>query len=361
MHVVLFADSPIENWPSMDRYARSLFRALQQIAPEHEFCLLVPPDPPIGLRGRLFLLWRLCWYPLWARRFAADVYHILDHSYGHLLWGLDRDRTVVTIHDVAPLFFPGHSLGVSRLAWQVAWKGAQHALQWITDSEFTKRELLAHTNRSPRNITPIPLGVDSAFYPLPAEEVNEWRKGLGLGTEKVILHVGHCQPRKNMERLLTALALLNRQRVAFHFIQVGGVFTPAQRRLLESSGLDHHVRQMSRVSEEDLVGLYNVADVFVLPSLYEGFGLPVLEAMACGTPVVAANAASLPEVVGDAGLLVDPRSPEAIAEAIAQVLEDPSLASHLRERGLQRAREFTWERTARETLELYHRVLEERK
>jgi glycosyltransferase involved in cell wall biosynthesis len=161
-----------------------------------------------------------------------------------------------------------------------------------------------------------------------------------------------------MERLLTALALLNRQRVAFHFIQVGGVFTPAQRRLLESSGLEHHVRQMSRVSEEELVGLYNVADVFVLPSLYEGFGLPVLEAMACGTPVVAANAASLPEVVGDAGLLVDPRSPEAIAEAIAQVLEDPALASDLRERGFQRARAFTWEQNALRTLEVYHRVLE---
>jgi glycosyltransferase involved in cell wall biosynthesis len=357
MRVVLFADSPRENWPSMDRYARSLFRALQQIAPEHEFRLLVPPDPPIGLRGRLFPLWRLCWYPLWARRFAADVYHVLDHSYGHLLWGLDRDRTVVTIHDVAPLFFPGHSLGVSRLAWQIAWKGAQHALQWITDSDFTKRELLSHTNKSPRNITPIPLGVDSTFCPLPAQ-VNEWRERLGLSKAKVVLHVGHCQPRKNMERLLTALALLNRQRVAFHFIQVGGVFTPAQRRLLESSGLEHHVRQMSRVSEEELVGLYNVADVFVLPSLYEGFGLPVLEAMVCGTPVVAANAASLPEVVGDAGLLVDPRSPEAIAEAIAQVLEDPALASDLRERGFQRARAFTWEQNALRTLEVYHRVLE---
>ena len=360
MRVVLFADSPRENWPSMDRYARSLFRALQRVAPEHEFRLMVPPDPPIGLRGRLFLLWRLCWYPLWARRFTADVYHILDHSYGHLLWGLDGNLTVVTIHDVAPLFFPGHFLGISHLTWRVAWKGAQRALQWITDSDFTKRELLSHTNKNPRNITPIPLGVDSAFYPLPAEEVNEWRKSLGLGTEKVILHVGHCQPRKNLERLLTALALLSKRGIGFHFIQVGGVFTPAQRRLLESSGLERHVRQMSRVSEEDLVGLYNMANVFVLPSLYEGFGLPVLEAMACGTPVIAADAASLPEVVGDAGLLVDPRSPEDIAEAIAQVLKDPALASDLRERGLRRAREFTWERTARGTLEAYHQVLEDR-
>jgi glycosyltransferase involved in cell wall biosynthesis len=200
--------------------------------------------------------------------------------------------------------------------------------------------------------------VDSNFHPLSEEQIGEWRKKLGLGAKKAILHVGHCQPRKNVERLLTALELLNRQRVAFHFIQVGGVFTPAQRRLLESSGLEHHVRQVSRVSEEDLVRLYNVADVFVLPSLYEGFGLPVLEAMACGTPVVAANAASLPEVVGDAGLLVDPRSPEAIAKAIAQVLGDPALASDLRERGLRRAREFTWERTAEQTMHVYTNIAE---
>jgi len=356
MRVVLFADSPRENWPSMDRYARSLFGVLQQIAPEHEFRLLVPPDPPIGLRGRLFLLWRMVWYPLWARGFAANVYHILDHSYGHLLWGLDGDRTVVTIHDVAPLFFPGHSLGLSRLAWRVSWKEVQKARWWITDSEFTRRELLDLVRKTPDTIVPIPLGVESIFRSLSEEQIDEWRVKLGLGVEKVILHVGHCQPRKNLEKLLTALASLSRRGVAFHFVQVGGIFTPAQRRLLASSGIEHRVRQMSRVPEETLVGLYNIADVFVLPSLYEGFGLPVLEAMACGTPVVVANVASLPEVVGDAGLLVDPHSSEAMAEGILRVLTDPSLADRLRERGLQRARDFTWERTACETLAVYQKV-----
>ncbi|MBC7232032.1 MAG: glycosyltransferase family 4 protein [Chloroflexi bacterium] len=356
MRVVLFADSPRENWPSMDRYARSLFAALQQIAPEHEFRLLVPPDPPIGLRGRLFLLWRMVWYPLWARGFAANVYHILDHSYGHLLWGLDGDRTVVTIHDVAPLFFPGHFLGLSSLAWRIAWKGDQKAKWWITVSNFTRCEALNFVNKNPEEVIPIPEGVEPHFHPLPEEQTGEWRERLGLGTEKVILHVGHCQPRKNLERLLTALALLSRKGVAFHFVQVGGVFTPAQRCLLASSGIEHRVRQMSHVSEETLVGLYNIADVFVLPSLYEGFGLPVLEAMACGTPVVAANVASLPEVVGDAGLLVNPHSSEAMAEGILRVLTDPSLADRLRERGLQRARDFTWERTACETLAVYQKV-----
>ncbi|MBC7261793.1 MAG: glycosyltransferase family 4 protein [Chloroflexi bacterium] len=355
MRVALFADSPRENWPSMDRYAHSLFSALQRLAPEHEFHLLVPPDPPIGLRGRLFLLWRLLWYPFWARRFSAEVYHILDHSYGHLLWGLDGNRTVVTVHDVAPFYY-GYFLRPSYLAWQIAWKGAQKARWWITVSNFTRREALGFVSKNPIEVMPIPAGVEPDFHPLPEEQTSKWREKLGVGTEKVILHVGHCQPRKNLERLLTALALLSKQGVDFHFIQVGGVFTLAQRHLLESSGIEHRVRQMSRVSEEALVELYNMADVFVLPSLYEGFGLPVLEAMACGTPVIAANAASLPEVVGDAGLLVNPYSSEALAEGILRVLIDPSLADRLRERGLQRARDFTWERTARETLGVYQKV-----
>lgn len=356
MRVILFADSPRENWPSMDRYARSLFKALQRLAPEHEFRLLVPPDSPMGLRGRLFLLWRLCWYPLWARRFTADVYHILDHSYGHLLWGLDGNRTVVTVHDVAPLYFHGHFLSLSHLAWQIAWKGAQRARWWITVSNFTRCEVLGFVNKKPMELIPIPEGVEPSFHPLSEGQKSVWRKKLSLGAEKIVLHVGHCQPRKNMEKLLAALTLLSKWKTAFHFIQVGGVFTPAQRRLIQDSGIEHHVRQMRRVTEGDLIRLYNIADVFVLPSLYEGFGLPALEAMACGTPVVAANTASLPEVVGTAALLVDPQSPQAIAEAIAHVLSDTALAMQMRQQGLERARQFTWERTARETLAVYQEI-----
>lgn len=356
MRVILFADSPRENWPSMDRYARSLSEALQRLAPEHEFHLLVPPNPPTGLRGRLFLLWRLFRYPLWVRRFSADVYHVVDHSYGHLLWGLDGSRTVVTVHDVAPFYFHGHFLSLSHIAWQVAWKGAQKARCWITVSNFTRREALGFARRSPMEVIPIPEGVGPDFHPLPEDQTGEWRKKLGLGVERIVLHVGNCQPRKNIERLLAALILLSKQGVDFRFVQVGGVFTPAQRRLLEGSGIEHHVRQMSRVTEGDLIRLYNIADVFVLPSLYEGFGLPALEAMACGTPVVAANTASLPEVVGTAALLVDPQSPQAIAEAIAQVLSDTALAEQMRQRGLERAKQFTWERTAHETLSVYREI-----
>lgn len=357
MRVHLFADSPWENWPSMDRYARSLFRALGQVAPEVDFRLLVPPDPPPGLGGRLFVLWRMLAYPLWARYHPADVYHVLDHSYGHLLFALDESRTAVTVHDIAPFLFPGRRWGLSYLAWEAAWRGAQRAAQWIAISDFTRSELTARAGQSAPRLSRIYYGVESHFRPLSTSERALWRVEWGAGDSSIVLHIGHCQPRKNVEGLLSALALLTRQGLDFQFFQVGGTFTSSQQRLVESLGLKERVRQIKRISkDEKLVGLYNIADVLVLPSLYEGFGFPVLEAMACGTPVVASNVASLPEVVGDAGLLVDPRNPQAIADAIIRVLSNSALATELRRRGLERAKMFTWERAARETMKVYQEL-----
>jgi glycosyltransferase involved in cell wall biosynthesis len=134
--------------------------------------------------------------------------------------------------------------------------------------------------------------------------------------------------------------------------------TREQSELVESCQLERHVLLLGRVSEPVLVGLYNLADVLVFPSFHEGFGFPILEAMACGTPVVAADAASLPEVVGDAGLLVDPRRPEEISEATADVLTDAALAAELRHRGLARARQFTWSKTAEQTADVYRSLVD---
>jgi glycosyltransferase involved in cell wall biosynthesis len=267
---------------------------------------------------------------------------------------------VVTVHDIAPLLFPGRRWGLSSLAWRLAWRGAQKASWWITVSEFTRCEVLAKTSRSQERVITIWEGVDDHFRPISERMVKEFRKNWGFDSKKAVLHVGHCRPRKNVEGLLHALALLRQRGMDVLLIQVGGSFSPIQRQIVHSLRLEQSACQWKYVPEDDLVTLYNVADVFVLPSFYEGFGLPVLEAMACGTPVVAANVASLPEVVGDAGLLVNPRDPEAIAEAIARVLDDRALAADLQARGLERARQFTWERTARETLKVYQRVSEDK-
>ncbi len=359
MRVHLFADSPRENWPSMDRYARSLYDALRRIAPEVDFRLLVPPDPPFGLGGWLFIMWRMLAYPLWARHYPADIYHILDHSYGHLLFALDGSRTVVTVHDLAPFLFPGRRWGLSRLAWKLAWRGTQRATWLLTDSDFAKREWATRSRKGANRVTTIYLGVGPHFHPLAKDERTLWRERGEVGHRSLILHVGHCQPRKNLEGLLMALALLADRKVDFLFIQVGGGFSQAQQCLIESLGLGKKVRQITRVSEEELIGLYNAADVFVLPSLYEGFGFPVLEAMACGTPVVCSDWELFHEVCGDAALFADPHNPKAIADAIARTLSDPALAEELRQRGLERAKVFAWERTARETMAVYRQVMEE--
>jgi glycosyltransferase involved in cell wall biosynthesis len=124
-------------------------------------------------------------------------------------------------------------------------------------------------------------------------------------------------------------------------------------------GLENHMHFMGFVPEDDLPALYNGADLFAFPSLYEGFGLPVLEAMACGTPVITSNVSSLPEVAGNAALLVDPYNVDELAGAIRRILSDPALAADLRARGLERARQFSWERTAQETLEVYRNVLQQ--
>ncbi len=352
----LFRDHPAENWPSMERYANGLENALRALAPPSLLITSkIPPAPWPIPRG--LLLRRMLSYPLWSRRHQGDLNHVLDHSYGHLLFGLDPERTVVTVHDLAPLLFPGKRLGLSQLAWQLAWKGALRARRLIAVSAFTRQMLIEHSRVSPERIVVIPEGVEPAFRPLPEEAVEELRRRYALPDAPLLLHVGHTQPRKNLEGLLHALAIVRRRDSRVVLLQIGGVPTARQRALVESLGLRNAVHFLGPVSESDLIAFYNLADVFVFPSLYEGFGFPPLEAMACGTPVVASHAASLPEVVGDAGLLVDPRDPEAMAEAIYHVLQDAELAEELRRRGLERARQFTWERTARETLAVYEAML----
>lgn len=354
--VVLFRDHPAENWFSMERYADGLEKALRSLAPpDLRITSVVPPAPWPVPRG--LLLRRMIAYPSWARRRQGDINHVLDHSYGHLLLALDPTRTVVTVHDIAPLLFPGKPWGVSRLSWLLSWRGTLRAERLIAVSAYMRRTLIGRFALSPDRVIFIPEGVEPTFHPLPREEVREFRRARGLPEGPLLLHVGHTQPRKNLEGLLRALALLRRWDSRIRLIQVGGTPTAKQRQLIASLGLQGAVLFLGTVSDEDLVVLYNVADVFVFPSLYEGFGFPLLEAMACGTPVVAGNTSSVPEVVGDAGLLVNPRSPEAIADAVRRVLADGDLAEDLRRRGLARAQTFTWERTARETLAVYETLL----
>jgi len=277
---------------------------------------------------------------------------------GTMLWSpsntgpLAVRRQVVTIHDVVPLDHP-EWLNPRFAAWYrfLIPRLAQRAGRVIVVSEFTKKRLLVHCGVRPEKITVIHLGADKRFRPRPANEVARARATLAIPDGPYVLAVGSLEPRKNLGRLLAAWAeVLPELPPDVTLVVAGGkgkrmVFAdvPELRRLPERVCLTGYV------PDELLPSLYAGAGVFIYPSVYEGFGLPPLEAMACGTPVIVGNRASLPEVVGDAGISVNPYDIDAIATAIAQVLVDPAIGAKLAPAALQRASRFSWDRAATQT------------
>jgi len=223
-----------------------------------------------------------------------------------------------------------------------------------------KADVERHLRLPPERVRVVPLAAAPSFRPLEdATKMAAVRAKYDL-PERFILNVGALEPGKNQATLVRAFRRLRRGGVEQALVIAG---PPAWRyerllRLVDRLGLTDEVRFLGYVPAEDLVALYNLADLFAFPSLYEGFGLPPLEAMACGTPMVCSNAASLPEVVGDAAITVDPYDVEGLAQAMHRVLTDASLREELRAKGLAQAKQFTWERTARETVAVYRQVLE---
>ena len=293
----------------------------------------------------------------------GDVNHIVDHGYGHLAYSLDPRRTVVTFHDALLLKLQARELPTTAYPWftmrghSLSLAAIRRVARVIAISESSRDDLLRLAGYPPERVRIVPHAVSERFRPR-IESPSE--NGKGPNRPARILHVGHCGSSKNIEGILRALpALVRRLGPQLVFVKVGGPFTRGQLALISRLGINGHVQHLGTVPEADLPGVYADADLLLMPSLYEGFGLPVLEAMACGTPVIASNQGSLPEVVGDAGVLVEPTDIEQIADAAERLLEDASLRADLRKRGLERARAFTWERTARETLAVYQEVYEE--
>ncbi len=272
---------------------------------------------------------------------------------------------VVTIYDLAYLHYPSHY----SKSWLWYMKVlvplvARRAAAIIVISEHTKRDVQQHLNLPSRKVHTVHLGVDNRrFRPLAASETAPVAARYRLDFP-FILHVGTLAARKNIPTLLKAVSRLKRSGFwhGRRLVLAGGV-SPGLAGHVEVKAtvkrlrLEQDVVFLGHVPDEDVPALYSLADLLVMPSLYEGFGLPPLEAMACGTPVVASDATSLPEVVGDAGLLVPPREARALAEAIETVLSDSELRNRMVEGGLARASAFTWERAAEETASVYRRVL----
>jgi len=277
---------------------------------------------------------------------------------GQLLWSpsntgpLTISRQVVTIHDVVPIDHP-EWLNPRFAAWYrfLTPKLARRVARVITDSEFTKSRLLETTGVSDDKVIVVRLGVDTRFVPQDREQVESAIHKLRLPTSRYVLSLGSLEPRKNLGRLLRAWEVIYRRLPEDVWLVVSGakgkslVFQDVP----ELEALPPRVFLTGHVPDELLPSLYAGAMAFAYLSVYEGFGLPPLEAMAYGTPTLVGNRASLPEVVGDAAIQVDPFDIEAIADGLLRLIEDGSLRAVLREKGLERAGQFNWDKTAEQT------------
>jgi len=270
---------------------------------------------------------------------------------------------VATIHDLSFEHIPETFKRRSRVQLRLTVRAtARRAAHVIAPSEYTRRDLVETYGLDPARVTAIPLAVAPRFRPVAdAAELARVRGRYGIKGEYV-LAVGSIQPRKNLARLVRAYSALRRGRGRSNLPQLVLVGKKAwlygdTLTAIEEERLGDSVVLTGYVSEGDLPALYTGALLFAYPSFYEGFGLPPLEAMSCGAPVLTGNRTSLPEVVGDAGLTVDPFDTGALADGLARLIDDDALRAHLRERGLQRARSFDWRDTARMTLQVYRRVM----
>ena len=269
-------------------------------------------------------------------------------------------RTVTTVHDLShhiyPEFHPPARIDYMRRMLPDSLKRASHV---ITVSESARQDLITHFAHPPERITAIPLGANPAFRPHSAAELAPVLARWGLQAQRYSLYVGTIEPRKNLDRLLTAYEALPPALRAQHpLVMAGGAGWHCQATLARmaraaSAGWLHYLRY---IPQADLPALYAGARLFVYPSLYEGFGLPVLEAMASGTAVITSNVSSLPEVAGSAALLIDPEDTAALTTALAQALQDDAWRQQARRAGLARAAQFSWGQCVAATVQVYQRL-----
>jgi glycosyltransferase involved in cell wall biosynthesis len=355
------------------RYTREMVKALAKADTHSAYRLFVadanaidspPPAPNFNwCTTRLNQRWlaRL-WYRLQLRlpveswTGPLDLFHQPDFFLPPVRTGT---RTIVTVHDLSFERQPPDTIMPGMEAHLKKWvpRSVQQADHVIAVSKATRQDLIELYQTPPEKITVLYHGVTPEFQPItnPAQ-LAAVRQKYGLGNNPFILSVSTIQPRKNYQRLIRALAQIDS---SYALVIAGGKGWGYEAVFEEVSrlGLEKRVHFPGFIADADLPALYSTASVFVYPSLYEGFGLPILEAMACGTPVVASNQSSLPEVVGEAGLLVDPYNVDAIAAAMSQLLHNPNLQQQLSSAGQQQAKNFTWDGMACELLKLYRQLL----
>lgn len=379
MRIGLDARYASDHFPGIGRYIVSLAQALADLEHGHTLVLICGAGAAserysladlaraqnvelVQARSGPFSARQQYELPRLARRLGLDVLH--SPYFIKPYFGLPCP-SVVTIYDTLGWRYP-HTLSrrgrlLYRLTMGLAIRSADAI---ITISESARAELARAYGLAPARVTVTPLAAEGRFQPQPPAAIEALRQRLGLD-RPYVLYLGSNKPHKNLERLVRAWEQAEAAGATggAELLLAGHEDPrhPVIRRLVAEMGLDRQVRLMPNIPDADLPALYAGALFFAFPSYYEGFGLPPLEAMACGTAVLCASTSSLPEVVGDAALTVDPFSPRTIAAGLIQLLRDPALRSELSERGLRRSREFTWRRSALGTLRVYESAASSRR
>ena len=350
-------------------YIRNILVELSRLDRDTEYVVLCRPDDVDAgdVLGRNFRM-----VPETAATYSvAEQFKIplslaregvrLVHEPHYVLPPLLRCRSVVTIHDCIHLMFPEYL--PNRLAYYYAkgsmWTASRKSDRILTVSEASKKDILRFFNVAPEKVEVIYNAIDERFLaPANPERMELVRQRYQLD-HPFVLYVGNIKPHKNIERLIDAFGRARTQGPDnLKLIIIGDEISkyPALRQSVHRHKLDKHVRFLGFQPMETLAAFYRLARAFVFPSLYEGFGLPPLEAMACGTPVVTSNVSSLPEIAGGAALLVDPYDEEAIANAIVRAVTDETLRAELIEKGVQRAHTFSWTHSVKKIHDIYMQV-----
>lgn len=355
---------------SMDVYAEGLIAGLKAIHPNWEIIELVPQAfdrETHSLTVRAQKAYERFWrFPKEVQQQPVDVFHIVDHSDAHIVrWLRKTGRpVVVTCHDLINILYPENLQGSVRLPiisdrlGRYSIQGMEYADAIITVSSETAKNVdrVLKVNRD--RLTIIPNAVDPLFRPLPEEQSQAFRDRLNVPPDTFcLLNVGGNHPRKNLTTILKAFNILKQKGLSIQFWKVSDDFTDEDKRFIQINNLEDSIKYLGYLDKTALVQAYNAADVLVAPSFHEGFGITLLEAMSCGTPVITSNVSAMPEVVGDAGILVDPKNSQAIADAVCRLQSDSIYYQDLREKGLKRVQAFTWENVAEQVVGVYEKLL----
>ncbi len=360
MRPVLVRDLALEHWPSMDRYADALATRIDGA--------VVPTA--WRMHGPRYLT-RYWTYPRALRASRGDLVHVLDHSYAHCLRAFRGMPSVVTVHDLLPLrILAEDGRSVRRLVrdrlvrWSLDWLA--RADRFIVSTRWTAGEMARYFDSDPASVHVVPYGVDAHFFQRPADETvthrrHSWLEHLGMAEPvTIILHVGSCAPRKNVDAAIAALGRLRAGGVNAILVQIGGTFEAPHAAALSAAKVEPWVLQEPSVPEAALVSAYAAADVLVMPSTFEGFGLPAIEAMAAGLPVVTSGAGGLREAVADAAMVTGSTSADSLADAVGTLLSDAARRTDLVARGRRRAADLTWDACAARTTEVHAALLSSR-